>query len=150
MKALSFSVNGDKTYMGCTKGVTPFATPWRMAEAMNKDMAEDQYFAESMVKSVDNIRKHVTGAKVELPTLLLGVVRVLNNYLCVLEVLFGDQCPHLRMIMEIQDGLKEKEFNLESRLTQPLILHLMWQIHYDACQFFAVCERWEIRESLPQ
>jgi hypothetical protein len=69
---------------------------------------------------------------VELPTLLLGVVRVLNNYLRVLEILFGDQCPHLRMVMEIWDGLEEKEFDLELRLTQPLILHLMWRIHYNA------------------
>jgi hypothetical protein len=150
VKALRFLANGDKTYSGCTKGVTPFATPWRTAEAMNKDMAEDQYFAESRVKLVDDIRKHVTGAKVELPTLLLGVVRVLNNYLRVLEVLFGDQCPHLRMVMEIWDGLEEKEFDLESRLTQPLILYLMWRIHYNTRQFFAACERWEIGESLPQ
>jgi hypothetical protein len=150
VKAPSFLANGDKTYSGCTKGVTPFATPWCTAEAMNEDMAEDQYFAESTVKSVDDIRKHVTGAKVELPTLLLGVVRMLNNYLCVLEVLFGDQCPHLWMVMEIWDGLEEKEFDLESRLTQPLILNLMWRIHYNARQFFAACERWEIGESLPQ
>ncbi len=60
MKALSFSANGDKTYSGCTKGVTPFATPWRTAEAMNEDMAEDQYFAESTVKLVDNTAAEMT------------------------------------------------------------------------------------------
>jgi hypothetical protein len=150
VKALSFLSNGDKTYAGCTKGITPFATPWRTAEAMNEDITEEQYFAESTVKLVADIRKLITGAKVELPTLLLSVVRVLNNYLRLLEVLFGDRCPHLLMVLEIRDGLEDQEFDLESRLTQPLILHLMWQIHHDARQFFAVCEGWDTRESLPQ
>ena len=150
VKALSFSSNGDKTYTGCTKGMTPFATPWRTAEAMNEDIAEDGYFDAATLKSVADIRKHVTGAKVELPTSLLGVVRVLNNYLRLLEVLFGEHCPHLLMVMEIRDGLEDQEFDLESRLTQPLILHLMWRIHHDARQFFAACEGWDTGESLPQ
>jgi hypothetical protein len=150
VKALSFLSNGYKTYAGCTKGMTPFATPWRMAEAMNKDIAEEQYFAESTVELVADIQKHITRAKVELPTLLLGVVRVLNNYLRLLEVLFGDWCPHLLMVLEIRDGLEDKEFDLESRLTQPLILHLMWRILHDARQFFVACEGWETREELPQ
>jgi hypothetical protein len=55
VKALSFLLNGDKTYVRCTKGMTPFATPWRTAEAMNEDIAEEQYFAESTVKSVADI-----------------------------------------------------------------------------------------------
>jgi hypothetical protein len=68
VKALSFLSNGDKTYAGCTKGMTPFFTPWRLAEAMNEDIAKDQYFADSTVKLVEDIRKHITGAKLELPT----------------------------------------------------------------------------------
>jgi hypothetical protein len=35
VKTFSFSSNGDKTYAGCTKGITIFAVPWRTAEAMN-------------------------------------------------------------------------------------------------------------------
>ncbi len=58
-------------------------------------------------------------------------MQVLNNYLRLLEVLFGDRCPHLLMVLEIRDGLEDQEFDLESRLTQPLILHLMWRIHHD-------------------
>jgi hypothetical protein len=55
VKALSFSLNGDETYGGCTKGMTPFATLWRTVEAMNEDIAEEQYFAESTVKLVADI-----------------------------------------------------------------------------------------------
>jgi hypothetical protein len=88
VKALSFLSNRDKTYAGCTKRMTPFSTPWRSAEAMNKDIAKDQYFANSAVKLVEDILKHITRAKVELLFLLLSMVRVLNNYLCLLEVLF--------------------------------------------------------------
>ncbi len=76
--------------------------------------------------------KHVTGAKVELPTSLLGMVWVLNNYLRLLEVLFGDRCPHLLMVLEIWDGLEDQEFDLELGLTLLLILHLMWRIHHNA------------------
>jgi hypothetical protein len=63
VKALSFLSNGDKTYAGCTKGMTPFATPWRTAEAMNKGIAKEQYFAEFTVESVADIQKHITGAR---------------------------------------------------------------------------------------
>jgi hypothetical protein len=150
VKALSFSLNGDKTYTGCTKGMILFATLWHTAEAMNKDIAKDQYFDTATLKLVADIQKHITGAKVELPALLLGVVRVLNNYLCVLKVLFGDRCPHLLMVLEIWHGLEDQEFDLELWLTQPLILHLMWQIHHNAQQFFVACEGWETGESLPQ
>ncbi len=51
VKSLSFAANGDNTYAGCTKGITPFATPWRSAEVMNEDTAEEEYFAKSMLKS---------------------------------------------------------------------------------------------------
>jgi hypothetical protein len=98
---------------------------------------------------VADIRKHVTCAKVELPTSLQGVVRVLNNYCRLLDVLFGPDCQHLTHIISIQDGLETHEVELESHLTGVLILHLMWRVHHDARQFFLACERWEDGEQLP-
>jgi hypothetical protein len=50
------------------------------------------------------VRKHVTSAKVELPTSLQGVVRVLNNYCRLLDVLFGPDCLHLTHIISIRYG----------------------------------------------
>jgi hypothetical protein len=149
VKTFSFSSNGDKTYAGCTKGITIFAVPWRTAKAINEDLAEDEYFEAATLKSVADIRKHVTSAKVELPTSLQGVVRVLNNYCRVLDVLFGPDCPHLTHVSAIRDGLETHEAELESRLTGVLILHLMWRVHHDARQFFLACERWEDGERLP-
>jgi hypothetical protein len=149
VKSFSFSSNGDKTYAGCTKGITIFAVPWRTAEAINKDLAEDEYFKAATLKSVADIRKHVTSAKVELPTSLQGVIRVLNNYCHLLDVLFGPECPHLTNVMAIRDALETHEAELESRLTSVLILHLMWRIHYDARQFFLACEGWDDGERLP-
>jgi len=52
VKTFSFSSNRDKTYAGCTKGITIFAVPWRTAEAMNEDPAEDEYFEAATLKSV--------------------------------------------------------------------------------------------------
>ena len=106
VKTFSLSSNGDKTYAGCTKGITIFAVPWRMADAINEDLAEDEYFAATTLKSVTDIRKHVTSAKVELPTSLQGVARVLNNYCRLLDVLFGPDCPHLENVIAIWDALE--------------------------------------------
>jgi hypothetical protein len=90
VKSFSFSSNGDKTYAGCTKGITIFAVPWRTAEAMNEDLTKDKYFEAATLKSGADNRKHVTSAKVELPTSLQGVVWVLNNYCRLLDVLSSD------------------------------------------------------------
>jgi hypothetical protein len=123
VKTFSFSSNGDKTYAGCTMGITIFAVPWCTAKAMNEDLAEDEYFQAATLKSVADIRKHVTGAKVELRTSLQGVVQVLNNYCRLLEVLFGPDCPHLTHVISLRDGLETDEAELELRLTRVLILH---------------------------
>jgi hypothetical protein len=114
-----------------------------------EDLTEDEYFKAATLKSVADIRKHVTSTKVELPTSLQGVVRALNNYCRLLDVLFGPDCPHLAHVISIQDGLETHEAELESRLTGVLILHLMWRVHHDARQFFLACERWEDGEQLP-
>ena len=149
IKSMSFAANGDKTHAGCTKGITPFGTPWRSVEAMNEDTAEEGYFADSTLKSPADLRKHATSAKVELPRDHLGLVRVLNNYTRMLEVLFGDECDHLVHVRAIRDGLEDNETDLESKITQNLCLHLLWRIHHDARQFFMACESWEDGEILP-
>jgi hypothetical protein len=48
--------------------VTIFGTPWRLVEAMNEDMAKEAHFEQATLKSPADIRKHITGAKVELPS----------------------------------------------------------------------------------
>ena len=150
IKSMSFAANGDKTHAGCTKGITPFGTPWRSVEAMNEDTAEEGYFANSTLKSPADLRKHATSAKVELPRDHLGLVRVLNNYTRLLEVLFGDECDHLAHVRAIRDGLEDNETDLESKITPSLGLHLLWRIHHDARQFFTACESWDDGEILPR
>ncbi len=53
------------------------------------------------------------------------MVRVLNNYTQLLEVLFGDDCDHLVHVQAIRDGLEDNETDLEAKITQTLCLHLM-------------------------
>jgi hypothetical protein len=43
-KTLNFSANDDMTFDGCSNGITPFATPWRSADANNNDLADNRYF----------------------------------------------------------------------------------------------------------
>jgi hypothetical protein len=149
IKTFNFSTNGDKTYARCTKGITIFVVPWRIANAINKDLAKDDYFEVATLKSVADIQKYATSAKVELPTSLQGVVWVLNNYCWLLDVLFGPICPHLEHIMSIRDALEDHEAELELRLMSVLILHLMWHIHHDAQQLFLACKGWDDGEQLP-
>jgi hypothetical protein len=132
VKTFSFLSNRDKTYVGCTKGITIFAVPWCTANAIKEDLAKDEYFEAAMLKSVADIRKHVTSAKVELPTSLQGAIWVLNNYCWLLDMLFGPGCPHLVHVMSIQDALETHKVELESRPASILILHLMRRIHHDA------------------
>jgi hypothetical protein len=150
VKGMNFSANCNRKHAGCTKGITPFATPWCLFEEMNEDAAKELYYEASTVKSVADIWKHAAGTKVELPTTFVGLIRVLNNYSCLVEVLFGEECDHLAQVLAFRGGLEDHETDLEARLTPSLILHLMWRIHYDACQFFAACEEWEDGEALPR
>ena len=72
-----------------------------MQGAIKEDLAEDEYFEATTLKSVEDIRKHVTSTKVELLTSLQGVVLVLNNYCRLLDVLFGPDCPHLTHVISL-------------------------------------------------
>jgi hypothetical protein len=74
VKSLSFAANGDKTHVGCTKGIIIFGTLWRLVEAMNEDIAEEGYFDQATLKLPADIRKHTTSTKVELPRSHLGLV----------------------------------------------------------------------------
>ena len=87
IRVLNFSSNRDKTYAGCTKGITIFLTPWCTAEEINKDLAEDKYFEAATLKSVADIKKHVTSA-LDLP-LQFGPG---SQQLLLPVVLFGPEC----------------------------------------------------------
>ena len=149
-KTLNFSSNDDRTFVGCTSGITPFAVPWRSAEAVNEALADERYFDEATLKSPADIKKHVMAGTFEAPTSLQGLTRVLTNYVRLLEVMFESDCPHLTTVMQIRDGLVHHERVLESRITPVLIVNLLWKIHQDSRQFFTHCERWDSGELLPQ
>ena len=149
-KTLNFSHNDDQTFVGCTSGVTPFAVPWRLAEAINDALADDRYFNEATFKMPDDIWKHVMAGAFEAPTSLQGLTRVFNNYSRLLEVLFGPDCPHLICVLQLRDGLVEHERILEGSVTPTLMIHLLWKVHQDARQFFTLCKRWEVGDIIPR
>jgi hypothetical protein len=41
VKTLNFLANNDQTFDGCSNGITPFYTPWRLAKVVNSDMADE-------------------------------------------------------------------------------------------------------------
>ncbi len=149
-KMLNFSANNDRTFVGCTSGITPFAVPWHTEDMVNIDIAEERYFEESMFKLPVDIKKHATGAKFEPPKTLQGLGRVLTNYASLLEVLFRDHCPHMLWVQCLRDGLDLHERILETRITPTLMIHLLWKVHQDSCQFFDGCKKWDDEEALPR
>ncbi len=150
VKTFNFSASGNKSFSGSSKGITIFAVPWRSHESMTKEATEEDCYQQSTHKTVADVRKHTAGTKVDIPSDLLGLSRLCNNYCKLLGVLFGNSCPHLVQVMAIQDGLELHEHDLELKLTKPLCLHLLWQIHFDARQFFTACERWAPESPVPR
>jgi hypothetical protein len=149
-KTLNFSANKDPTFDGCSNGITLFATPWRMVDANNSNLAEDRYFHEATFKSPADIKGHTTGAKFDPPQSLQGLVRVLTNYVRLLKVLFGNWCPPMKWVLQLRDALDSHKRLLKNRITPVLMINLLWKVHQDSHQFFAGCERWEEGEPFPR
>ena len=124
-KTLNFSTNDDLTFDGCSNSITPFATPWHMADANTSDLAEDRYFHKATLKSLADIKQHSTGAKFDPLQSLQGLVQVLMNYVRLLEVLFGDWCPHMQWVLQLQDALNSHEGLLEKWITPVLMINLL-------------------------
>ena len=150
VKTFNFSASGDKSFAGSSRGITVFAVPWRTHESMTEEAAEEECYQQSTHKTVADVRKHTAGTKVDIPSDLLGLSRLCNNYCKLLEVLFGPRCPHLTHVTAIRDGLELHEHDLEMKITKTLCLHLLWRIHFDARQFFTACERWAPGAPVPQ
>jgi hypothetical protein len=81
--------------------------------------------------------------------MLYGLTRIFTNYIRLLEVLFGDQCHHLHLVLRLRDGLDLHKRSLESRGTPSLMINLLWQVHQDSRQFFDACEKWDDGKPLP-
>ena len=75
---------------------------------------------------------------------------MLTNYVRLLEVLFGDHCPHMLWVQCIRDGLDLHKCILETWITPTLMIHLLWKVHQDSRQFFDGCEKWDDGEALPR
>jgi hypothetical protein len=150
VKTFNFLANDDRTFDGCAKGITPFAVPWLSAETVNSNLAEERYYQESTLKSTADVRKREMSSRFGPPTSLQGLVQVLTNYIRLVEMLFGDGCPHLMCVIQIRDGLDYHEWPLEGRVTPALMINVLWRVHQDARQFFNRCEKWEEGEALPR
>jgi hypothetical protein len=56
VKSMNFSGDDDRTYVGCSKGITPFSVPWLLAKTVNNDLAEERYYQQLTLKSTADIR----------------------------------------------------------------------------------------------
>ena len=107
LKRGNFSATNDRTYDGCTAGITPFAVPHLSPKMAHKDEMDHQAFEEAMHKTQAENKKFMAGQKFTPPKTLNEVIRILNNYICWLEVMFGSGCPHSLQVMRLRDVLDE-------------------------------------------
>ncbi len=119
VKIFNFLANDDRTFDGCSNGITPFCIPWQLAEAVNSDMVVKRYLQEAIAEISSGYKNFATGAKFDPPQMLHGLTRIFTNYIRLLEVLFGDQCHYLHWVLRLRDGLDLHERSLQSRVTHP-------------------------------
>jgi hypothetical protein len=143
VKILNFLASNEWTFVRCSNGITPFCTPWQLADAVDSDMADKHYFQEATLKSLADVKKFAMGAKFDPPQTLNGLIRIFTKYIRLLEVLFGNQFHYLQWVLQLRDGLDLHDCSLESCITPPLMINLLWQVHQDAQQFFNAREKWD-------
>jgi hypothetical protein len=148
VKSMIFLGDDDRTYVGCAKGITPFSVPWLSVETVNNDLTKERYYQELTLKSTADVRKQESSSWFDPPTSLLGLVRVLTNYIRLVEVLFGNKCPHLLCVIQVRDGLDYHKRLLEGRVNPTLMINVLWRVHQDAWQFFNRCKKWEEGKAL--
>ena len=88
-KTLIFSNNNGHTFVGCTSGITPFAVPWKSAEAVNEALADERYFDEATLK-IGALRR-ARGCNWQTMT----IARI--------SPLVSGQCRRVRAILIVQD-----------------------------------------------
>ena len=149
MKSGNLSATNDRTYDGCTAGVTPFAVPHLSPKLAHEDEVDYQAFEEATHKTHADNKKFMAGQKFGPPKDLSEVIRILNNYICWVEVMFGGECPHLLQVVRIRNTLDEDQDELGPALNKYLLMSILWKVHEDARRFFDKCEKWNHGEPLP-
>ena len=149
LKSGNYSATNDRTYEGCTTGVTPFAVPHLSPKLAHEDEMDYQAFEEATHKTQAENRKFLAGQKFVPPKKLEEAIRVLNNYICWLEVMFGSVCPHLLQVVRLRDALDDNHDVLDPALNKYLLLTILWRVHEDARRYFDKAKKWNQGEPLP-
>ena len=149
-KGGNLAMGRDKTFDGCTAGVTPLAVPHLSQKMAHDDLLDNQAFEDATHKTQAENKKHLAGNRFTPPKTVQEVIRVLNNYICWLEVMFGGNCRHLAQVILLRDALDDNEEELELALDKHLRLSILWKVHEDARHFFDTCEKWRRGETLPR
>ena len=134
---------------GGTAGVTPFAVPHLSPRLTHENEMDYQAFEEATHKTQAKNRKFLAGQKFSPPKNLGKVIRILNNYICWVEVMFGCGCPCLLQVVRLRDTLDKDQDRLEPALNKYLLMSILWKVHKDARQFFDKCKKWSHGKPLP-
>jgi len=143
----NYAASNDCTYEGCTAGITPVACPYLLAKDAHDEELESDAFNAATHKTQSDNKQFPAGKRFTPPRNISDVLKVLNNYICWVGVVFGDWCPHLLMVIRLRDTLCDLESELEFSLDRHLCLTLLWRVHEDARRFFHHCT-WSLRSQI--
>ena len=119
-----------------------FAVPPLSQERARENSLDHQAFEAATHKTQDETRKQMQGEKMTPPKDLKEVIRYMNNYIVLLEVIAGSDCPHLLLVLRLRNCLDREAARFEQTLDQKRLLTILWRVHEDARQFCLRCERW--------
>lgn len=118
IKSGDLSNGNDCTYEGCGGGITVFAVPPLSQERARENSLDHQAFEAATHKTQDETRKQMQGEKMTPPKDLREVIRYMNNYIVLLEVIAGSDCPHLLLVLRLRNCLDREEERFEQTLDQ--------------------------------
>ena len=111
-KICNFSASNNHTFEGSILGVTLFAVPHLQPTEAHKDEIDRNTFKASTLKTQADNKRFLAGKKFSPPKDITNTLKVLNNYICWLEILFGCKCPHLLMVIKLRDTIFVHKDNL--------------------------------------
>ena len=125
------------SYANCHHGLTIFSTAPQSTEFVAAQLMEEENLREATHKSVSDIR----AGKGKPPALATGYYSLLawfNNYIAVLQILFGLQCTLLISMKRLRTVVVTIRRRNSSYFTRSNITNLLWRIFIDGRSYFSI------------
>lgn len=136
IKEFNFGKGGDISFQSSNQGITPLSTPNFTYEGAQKMRQHEDIIATASFTSVSEAHKQTNNPR-SIPHDGLVYIAQLDNYLSLLQEIFGEKCAHYINVLAARTTLWKKLLaNMGNPDLVPTRIHGMWTIHEDARQHF--------------